>query len=339
VFQVWEGTLRDTFTAHGFWSDTADPRTGAALHGTATARYSEAVGAQIFRGYPVATHRLVSAVQHPRHGVHTYPVTLFTTAPPVTVHAALVGACTIDASELHAHMPAAPGTEVPLLAVRDATVAARQRGARGSELHGAMLCVAESVSFEVAKGQRVVIRGPPGAGKSTFVSALHGLLPLSTGSVAWAPRVCALHVPQEPVMSPSASLCEQLMYPERGACDAQTAVALLDAVGVGYLWERCNADVAFGGHDAGWRDQQRLPLSHGEMQCLAIARVLRAQPDIALLDEAFSAVPEDTEVALLDALASAGVTCVMVNHRADSVRGADLVITMSADLPGGWCID
>ena len=134
LFAAWESVLCDHFTAHGFWCNSVDPRTGAALRGAPGAKYSEAIGAQVFRGYRVSTHRLVSVVEHPRHGVHTYPVTTFTTAPLVYVQAALAQACVIDTAALHGAVPAAPRADVPLLTVRDATVAARRPSLRGTPL-------------------------------------------------------------------------------------------------------------------------------------------------------------------------------------------------------------
>ena len=73
LFEAFESVLCDHVTAHGFWCDAVDPRSGTALRGAPGGKYSEAIGAQVFRGYGVATQRLVCAVQHPRHGVHTYP--------------------------------------------------------------------------------------------------------------------------------------------------------------------------------------------------------------------------------------------------------------------------
>lgn len=43
----WEGDLRRALQQKGFWSDSIDPRTGRAMHGTAGAVYSECVGAQV----------------------------------------------------------------------------------------------------------------------------------------------------------------------------------------------------------------------------------------------------------------------------------------------------
>ena len=178
--------------------------------------------------------------------------------------------------------------------------------------------------------------------------ALRGLLPLSAGSIEWAPDARALHVPQGAVLAPTRSLARQLMYPQAGACSAHDAESLLSAVGLSYLWEQ------HGGHNSsnGMLDHKSieqihdddatpLRLSAGELQCLAIARVLRAAPDIVLLDEAFSAVPADVEATLLVALQSAGVTVVMVSHRDSVASEADIVVTFafSEELVDGWSVE
>ena len=134
---------------------------------------------------------------------------------------------------------------MPLLAVRGATVAAthaHERACTDGARASSRLCVAERVSFQVHRGQRCVIAGPPGVGKSTFLLAVRGLLPLSKGSVTWAPDVRALHVPQGVVLAPTRSLARQLMYPDDGECSAQEAESLLHAVGLGHLWEQHGAD-------------------------------------------------------------------------------------------------
>jgi ABC-type nitrate/sulfonate/bicarbonate transport system ATPase subunit len=346
LFEAWECSMRAHFQSHGFWSDSVNPRTAQALHGEMGAKYSEAIGAQILLGYTVNNNHLCSVIRHPRHGVHTYPVTFFTTAPLVHVHAALAASCAMDTAELHAHTTTAataPDYKAPLLMVRDVSVA---------EIDCAMApppvrCAAEKVSLQVMRGQRVVIRGPPGVGKSTFMHALRGMMPLSHGWVAWGARVRAMYVPQNSMLSPSPSLRAQLMYPEPGLCDIRTSSEVLYAVGLGHLWERCCQSMREL-HAEDWQESDSLTdgggagaltLSNGELQCLAVARVLRVRPDVVLLDEAFSSVPADMEAALLRVLAGAEVTVVMVSHREESTQGASLVLTFNAALPNGWSVD
>ena len=322
-YQAWESRVRSHLRAHGAWCDSVDPRTARAMRGTPGAPYSEAIGAQVFLRYPVRTAGLCSMVVHPQHGVHTYPATLFTTAPLAHVQAALAAA---------RHVPDANVTRGPssdgdsaLLDVRAVTLA----DARGE---APPRCAACGVSFSLRRGQHIVVQGAPGVGKSTLMLALRGLVPLAAGEVAWGRGVRAMFVSQTALQAPSASLHAQLAYPSDIMCTDEEVVALLETVGLGYLRGRqgeLSGTEAAGGP---------LRLSSGEMQCLAVARVLRSRPHVALLDEAFAAVPADVETRLMRALADAGVSTVLVSHREASARSASAVLTLGWQLPSGWVL-
>jgi ABC-type uncharacterized transport system fused permease/ATPase subunit len=130
------------------------------------------------------------------------------------------------------------------------------------------------------------------------------------------------------------SLCAQLAYPQH-ACTEEEAGSLLEKVGLEYLWER---QAAFVGLDQG-TEAPPLKLSGGELQCLAIARVLHARPDIVLLDEAFSAVSAEVEAHLMCALHDAEITLVMVSHREPRIRHTAAVLTLDRDVPNGWILE
>jgi ATP-binding cassette subfamily C protein len=68
-------------------------------------------------------------------------------------------------------------------------------------------------------------------------------------------------------------------------------------------------------------------LSGGQLQRLAIARMLLSNPKLVILDEATSAVDTATEAALHRALAErlAGLTMIIIAHRLSAVRQADRV--------------
>ena len=81
---AWEGSVRANLQAHGFWCDSVHPQTGYALYSTRGAKYSEAIGAQVFLEYQVRNESGFGEVVHPLYGCRVYPVTFFTTAPYVS---------------------------------------------------------------------------------------------------------------------------------------------------------------------------------------------------------------------------------------------------------------
>eukprot|EP00892_Ulva_mutabilis_P007564 jgi/Ulvmu1/517/UM001_0525.1 len=327
-FAVWEATVAANLQAHGGWCDSVDPRTGNARHTAPGTKYSEATGAQVFMRYPVKVAGGLGLIMHPKHGSGTYPVTLFTTAPFVNVMAAVNKACVLEHGEHAARCAVEEAGGTPLLSVYEACVQSVGFANGLRTEHG--LCTARAVTFEVQRGQHLMIRGPPGVGKSTFVLALRGLVPLASGVVRWRPGVRAMYLPQNPVDAPGGSLSAQLAYPEDVGCSPQEVVHLLHAVGLGTLAYRFESSLY---------PDARVNLSRGELQCITIARALRVRPDVAILDEALGAVPIEIELRLLDVLMQAGITIVAISHRDEAVRVAESVLTMDPSFADGWQLD
>ena len=51
--------------------------------------------------------------------------------------------------------------------------------------------ILEAVSFEVSKGEAVILRGPNGSGKTTLLRVISGLQPAQAGKVTCAPDTIA----------------------------------------------------------------------------------------------------------------------------------------------------
>ena len=71
-------------------------------------------------------------------------------------------------------------------------------------------------------------------------------------------------------------------------------------------------------------------LSQGQRQLLAFARVLAADPEILVLDEATASIDTETEQLIQDALdrLTAGRTSILIAHRLQTVQKADRVLVM-----------
>lgn len=168
--------------------------------------------------------------------------------------------------------------------------------------------VVKETEVEIEPGERVLVSGESGTGKSTLVRAIAGLWPWGSGSVDFHPGKRLFMLPQRPYI-PSGTLRRATAYP--AAADnwkkAEIAAAL-DKVGLGYLKGRLE-------EEAPW-DQT---LSGGEKQRLAFARLLLHAPDIVVLDEATSALDEKSQDTMMQTVMKElpTVTIISVAHRAE----------------------
>jgi branched-chain amino acid transport system ATP-binding protein len=160
------------------------------------------------------------------------------------------------------------------------------------------------VSLEAAPGEVVALLGRNGAGKSTTLRSIMGLVPPRAGRVVfrgqeitgWPPhRVCRLgvgFVPEDRRIFPDLTVRENLEVGRRRARGddrtAWTEEGIYEFFPV--LGDR--------------REQKGGTLSGGEQQMLAIARTLMGNPEILLLDEPSEGLAPVVVQALLDRLAA-----------------------------------
>ena len=160
----------------------------------------------------------------------------------------------------------------------------------------------------IEPGERLLVAGESGTGKSTLVRAIAGLWPWGGGSINFHPDRRLFMLPQKPYV-PSGTLRRAVAYP--GAAEDWTIEAIgeaLDKVGLGHLREKIE-------EDAPW-DQT---LSGGEKQRLAFARLFLHNPDIIVLDEATSALDEKSQDKMMELMNRElpNATVVSVGHRAE----------------------
>ena len=201
--------------------------------------------------------------------------------------------------------------------------------------------VLQGISFAVAEGQTAVVFGLNGAGKSTTVNTVAGLLPPWGGEVRLdgkrltglsAAEIVRLGVALSPEgrrVFPGLSVRANL---ELGAWTrrAQRAATLERVYSYFPRLEERSAQLAG-------------TLSGGEQQMLAIGRALMAQPRLLLIDEAslgLSPKLAQTVFGIVQAINSDGVTVLMVEQNVGVLPYADQALvmekgTITFDGPGG----
>jgi ATP-binding cassette subfamily B protein len=167
-------------------------------------------------------------------------------------------------------------------------------------------------TLTVRQGERWLLEGPSGGGKSTFASLLaglrrpqSGLLLLegldrhSLGADGWRRRAVAAPQFQENHVLTETLAFNLLMgreWPPRPG-DLEEAEAVCRELGLGDLLDRMPAGLQQMVGESGWQ------LSHGEKSRVYIARALLQQAELVILDESFAALdPESLRQALASVL-------------------------------------
>ncbi|MEG0071787.1 MAG: amino acid ABC transporter ATP-binding protein [Raoultibacter sp.] len=196
----------------------------------------------------------------------------------------------------------------------------------------------KGVSLEVAEGEKVVIIGPSGSGKSVLIRCINGLEVPDSGEVIVDDMNLADKKVNARAIARDVAMVFQSynLYPHKTVLEnvtlapvkvlkvdrqeaEDTGRAYLDRVGLSDKLDK-------------YPDQ----LSGGQQQRVAIARALNMHPKIMLLDEPTSALDPEMVQEVLDvikSLAETNMTIVMVTHEMGLAReAADKVVFMENGL-------
>jgi len=144
--------------------------------------------------------------------------------------------------------------------------------------------------IEVRRGERILIAGEPGAGKTHLFRALAGLWPWGTGRIVRPRDEAILYFPRGTPYLPRGSLREALAYPLKSAAFDSTAYA--------HALHRFGLDALVPIMDQTRRWDREL--NQDEQLSLAFARVLLQAPAWMLIDNTFSALDSDTIARVVD---------------------------------------
>ena len=194
--------------------------------------------------------------------------------------------------------------------------------------------VLKDISFDVRKGEVVVVLGPSGSGKSTMLRCLNRLEEPTSGEIIFeGDDICQKGVDVNDVRKRMGMVFQQFnLFPHLDALHnvmiAQMKVLKRDRAGAERIAHAELERVGLAEREDHYPDE----LSGGQQQRVAIARALAMDPHVMLFDEATSALDPELVRGVLDVmreLAQGGMTMIVVTHEMSFARDvADRVVFM-----------
>ncbi len=219
--------------------------------------------------------------------------------------------CDLDEGPRHIILGKSKGSAVQL---RDVSVT----------LDDGSVVVNEAV-VEIDRGERVLVEGESGTGKSTLVRAISGLWPWGSGEILLQKGARIFLMPQRPYV-PLGTLRRATTYPSSpDEIEDEVVRKALERVGLGHFVPRLD-------EDSHWENT----LSGGEKQRLAFARLLILRPDIVIMDEATSALDPSSQEHLMNQVIEQlpEATVISVGHRPELEKFHDRKILLAYHADG-----
>lgn len=195
--------------------------------------------------------------------------------------------------------------------------------------------ILKNVSLSIRKGERIGFIGESGAGKTTLIDILVGLLPVSSGSLhvdntvidivsikAWRQQIG--YIPQHIYLF-DGTVAENIVC-GRVADETQIIQVLKQARLYDLIMDKGGLQAQIG--EAG------IQLSGGQRQRLAIARALYGNPAVLVLDEATSSLDHNNEEHIMQEIYdhADGKTLLIIAHRLSTISRCDRVFKIEAGM-------
>ena len=194
---------------------------------------------------------------------------------------------------------------------------------------GAVKQSLSEISLRIARGTSVAIIGPTGAGKTTLVDLLLGLLEPSSGRIlingvelsgviaSWQRSIG--YVPQDIYLTDDTI---------RGNIALGIPAAEIDGNAVELAINAAQLDAFVASLPAGLETvvgERGVRLSGGQRQRIGIARALYHNPAVLIFDEATSSLDSDTEEFVIEAVDAlrGSRTIIVIAHRLSTIRNCD----------------
>uniref|UniRef100_A0A9J8DHU7 Bile salt export pump n=1 Tax=Cyprinus carpio carpio TaxID=630221 RepID=A0A9J8DHU7_CYPCA len=191
--------------------------------------------------------------------------------------------------------------------------------------------ILEQLNLQVTSGETTAFVGPSGAGKSTAIQLIQRFYDPKEGMVTldghdirglniqWLRSLIGI-VEQEPVLF-ATSIAENIRYGRPGVSNDDIITAAKEANAYNFIMDLPQKFDTLVGEGGG-------QMSGGQKQRIAIARALVRNPRILLLDMATSALDNESEAVVQEALDKVrmGRTTISIAHRLSTIKNADVIV-------------
>eukprot|EP00064_Thunnus_orientalis_P003859 superscaffoldBa00000333_g3870 len=191
--------------------------------------------------------------------------------------------------------------------------------------------ILDQLSVAVKSGETTAFVGPSGAGKSTAIQLIQRFYDPKEGMVTldghdirglniqWLRSLIGI-VEQEPVLF-ATTIAENIRYGRPGVSMEDIITATKEANAYNFIMDLPQKFDTLVGEGGG-------QMSGGQKQRIAIARALVRNPRILLLDMATSALDNESEAIVQDALDKVrmGRTTISIAHRLSTIKNADVIV-------------